>query len=77
MAVIFTVLYYTLLAYLSVGLIVGLIATYQNRNLFRRATKRYLRLAAHAADVELLWPILGPLVISVPLSRQRPNYFRD
>ena len=51
-------------AYLFTAVVVGFYATYLNRELFRRATKRHLRMALHTLIVGLLWPLLASAAIA-------------
>lgn len=52
------------IAYLCTALVVGSYATYLNRGLFRRATKRHFRMALHVAIVGILWPLLATAAIA-------------
>jgi hypothetical protein len=50
--------------YAAVGLIVGIVATYQMRSMFVFGTKRLLRMAVFCALVGLFWWIFGPMLIT-------------
>lgn len=52
-------------AYLAIGLIVGCLATYTNRQIFRFGSFRIVRAIAHTAIVGLLWWLLGPLALGL------------
>jgi len=51
-------------AYFAAATVVGPLATWKNRNLFRFGSHRLARAVAHTIVIGLLWWLLGPLALA-------------
>lgn len=58
--------------YAAIGLIVGCLATWRNRWIFRHGSYRVVRAIGHTVIIGLLWWLLGPLALGFGRGKYQP-----